>query len=320
MNSLSLLAQLNLIPNGGFEEYSACPQFQSQFYLVKSWFNPSDNSPDYFNSCAPPLPLINSVHVPDNSIGWQNAFEGVAYAGSAMIYNNLDGREYISCKLNDSLNSNTQYLLTFYVSLADICNAAVGSIGAYFMHDSAHFKTIDTINVQPQIQHPINSIIKDTANWVQISDTFTANGEEKFMIIGNFLDDAHTLVDTLVPNQIGYTAYYYIDDVSLYEVTEDTQINHPFFNNPIAIGHIQKPLEPLIIPSLLSANSDVYWQFINLQEKTSLKLYNAIGQLAFSTANYQNNLTVSLLAAGVYFYEVQITSGEILKGKLVVIR
>lgn len=32
--------------------------------------------------------------------------------------------------------------------------------------------------------------------------------------------------------------------------------------------------------------------------------YNEIGQLVFSTINYQNDLIVSSLAAGVYFYEV----------------
>ncbi|MCY7409495.1 MAG: T9SS type A sorting domain-containing protein, partial [Chitinophagales bacterium] len=141
-----------------------------------------------------------------------------------------------------------------------------------------------------------------------------------FITIGNFNDDAHTPFDTLVYNEQGwYGAYYYIDDVSLYEVT-DTQSNHPFLQHENAFGNIGNPIEPLIIPTMLIANSDVNWQFINLQENTAVKLYNAIGQLEFSTANYQNNLQVSLLAAGIYFYEVQLEDGKMLKGKLVVIR
>ncbi len=321
VNSLSLLAQLNLIPNGDFEYYTECPASSNSIdELSKAypWFNPTSNTPDYYNVCDT---FPERSGVPSNSYGFQYPRSGGGYAGVVVYYATKNGRDYLSVPLILPLEKSKFYQLGYYLNLSNQSSAASSSIGAFFSIDSIQAdSTIQILNLTPQIQHATDSFLRDTLNWMKVSGTFVAQGGERFLTIGNFNDDAHTPLDTFyyVPNN-WYSVYYYIDDVSLYEV-KDTQSNHPFLQHENAFGNIGKPIEPLVIPTLLSANSDVNWQFINLKENTSLKLYNAIGQLEFSTANYQNNLQVSLLAAGIYFYEVQLEDEKMLKGKLVIIR
>jgi hypothetical protein len=315
------MAQENLIPNGDFEYYIECPTFQNGWYEINKaapWYNPTLNTPDYFNVCDT---LVNQLGVPKNLWGFQYANSGDAYAGFAVHYGSINGREYISTSLTATLTNGKQYQMNFFLNLSNQSAAASSSIGAYFSIDSIQGDTtIQVINLKPQIKLNVDNVITDTLNWVRVTDTFIADGGERFLTIGNFNDDEHTVLDTFhyVPNY-WHLVYYYIDDVSLYEVTEDTTPKHPILHNPIAVTNLKPPPEALIIPTLISGK-DLYWQFIHLQPNTAVKLYNALGQLVFSSFNYQNNLSVGFLAAGVYFYEVEEENGERVNGKVVVMR
>ncbi|MCW5919523.1 MAG: T9SS type A sorting domain-containing protein [Bacteroidetes bacterium] len=77
--------------------------------------------------------------------------------------------------------------------------------------------TIYNLSYVPQIINT-NGIIYDTLNWTQISGTFVAGGGEKFITIGNFNDDANTVLDSnTYANQPA--VYFYIDDVSVVDCT-----------------------------------------------------------------------------------------------------
>src|SRR5690606_13010817 len=93
----------------------------------------------------------------------------------------------------------------------------------------------------PQVQNPQGNIIIDTLNWVAITGTYTANGTEKYLMLGNFLSDEDT--DTLTVN-LTWSAYNYIteaniDDVSCIPIDleayagRDTTI---FLNDSVYIG------------------------------------------------------------------------------------
>ena len=91
-------------------------------------------------------------------------------------------------------------------------------MGAYLDDGS-----IDTVSicskpitfVKPQVY--TDSVIKDTMNWVKIEGSFTANGTERFITLGNFFPkDSVTYVEMF----FGWShqwAYYLIDDVSVIE-------------------------------------------------------------------------------------------------------
>ena len=65
-------------------------------------------------------------------------------------------------------------------------------------------------------------IISDTLNWTKVNFVYAAEGNENYLIIGNFQADSQTDTTTL-SNQSGEN-YYYIDDISV------TEINYQFPN------------------------------------------------------------------------------------------
>src|SRR5947207_14609609 len=80
----NLWAQVNLIPNGDFEYYSDCPGYENELYNLNKavpWFNPTLNTPDYFNACDSLIPSYASSGVPDNFEGSQYPHSGFGYAG-----------------------------------------------------------------------------------------------------------------------------------------------------------------------------------------------------------------------------------------------
>ena len=132
---LEVLGQVNLVSNGSFEEYSQCPDPatldpmpDNMIELATGWDNPTGYSPDYFHSC---VVIANGLGVPQNGYGHQNARTGNAYAGLISMIE-TDGREYIQTQLATQLIAGKQYVVTFYVSLAESCLYSSNNMGTYF--------------------------------------------------------------------------------------------------------------------------------------------------------------------------------------------
>jgi hypothetical protein len=70
----------------------------------------------------------------------------------------------------------------------------------------------------PQIQSNLG-IITDTLNWIAISGTYTATGDEKYMVLGNFKSDVATNTLLINPTYLPTLVNdIYIDDVSCMDV------------------------------------------------------------------------------------------------------
>ncbi len=217
----------NLIYNGDFEIHDTCPNGQGQITYAPNWYS-ATGTPDYFNSC---ISYTNVISMPFNALGYekdyknQNAYAGL-YTFNRAFPNN--GREYIGTKLLDTLKVNKKYLGTFYTNQCNNWNYAVASIGAYFTNGSILPTYPEFINVfNPQINNTI--LLKDTVNWLMVQDTFIAHGGETYLTIGNFSYDS--LSDTLRVYNMGSGhnndyAYYYIDGVSVYDVTSGVCNNY----------------------------------------------------------------------------------------------
>jgi OOP family OmpA-OmpF porin len=205
---LEVHGQVNLVPNPSFEINSLTNSCYSSIDSVDNWFNPHAATPDYFtfNGSCQGVSAIN------NPLGFQTPIEGSSYAG--IIAYVSPTREYIATKFISTLEQQN-YKLEFYISLANESKYAIKSIGAYFTDDTSGFKS-QTMNllVQPQIENQ-NIFLDDTLDWIKISGNYSANGIEKFLIIGNFRNDNNTekkIINTSSPDDY---AYYYVDKVSL---------------------------------------------------------------------------------------------------------
>jgi hypothetical protein len=218
----------NLVPNPGFEDYTSCPNGISELALAAPWFQPTAGTSDYFNTCAS---FSSQAGVPSNFAGSQTAHGGQAYAGEYVEHTYLPGyREYMETPLLVPLAAGHTYAVSFYVSLASTSEYAVTNVGAYLSVNPVTSANVTYLPVISQVQNPAGNFL-NSANWTLVQGTYTALGGESYLTIGNFYDDAHTLVQPVVGgNNTGYS-YYYIDDVSV----TDPSLCNTCSNNCIVI-------------------------------------------------------------------------------------
>ena len=227
--SLSLYAKAqNLVPNGYFEIYDTCPNNISQINYALSWINADvRTSPDYYNACASASSQLN---VPYTAFGYQpdccggGGIAGI-YAFNKFYHN--DGRDYIQAKLTDTLKTGHKYIATMYVSSCNDFDYAIASLGMFFTSTAVQGPSnVGFMNVpNPQVKN--TSLLSDTANWMLVQDTLIAQGGEAYLTIGNFSYDALSDTTKVNSNAIFFGgAYYYIDGVSVYDVTNGACNNY----------------------------------------------------------------------------------------------
>jgi gliding motility-associated-like protein len=283
-------AQVNLVPNPSFEEYSQCPNFYGQIDYLSSWYS-ANNTPDYFNECG-----ITPASVPTNFAGNQFAHSGYGYIGIGTYDGILNTREMIGVKLNQSLVSNKYYCIGLYISLGEAFKYASNNIGVYLSNN-----TIILTNYQFDIIPNINfqQIVLDSTSWVYIQGYYKAIGGEDYITIGNFFDNNNTELDIIKESSTPF-AYYYIDDVSVVECEV-----------------------PIKIPDVFTPNEDEFnpvFKIENLLPQSNLTIYNRWGSQVYQSNNYQNNWDGENHPSGVYYYILTLATGEVKKGTVTILR
>ncbi|MCE2612836.1 OmpA family protein [Flavobacteriaceae bacterium D16] len=208
----------NLVKNPSFEQFEQCPVKLGNLDAdVVQWSTPTLGSTDYFHSC--------SVHMgtPKNFNGEQAAKFGSGYAG-LYLYAPDDYREYLQGELITPLTKGERYELSFYISLAERSDFAIREFGVLFSDKPLNFATKknisnkvryrETTNRYHYFRIPETEFLKDTRDWVEVRTTFEAKGMERYMILGNFENNARTL-KTKRKRVAKQGAYYYLDRVSL---------------------------------------------------------------------------------------------------------
>ena len=304
--------QTNLVPNWSFEDTLHCPPSRTllpgsqQIADAIGWYNPTQESPDYYNQCSS---FSGGVGVPANSLGYQNARTGVAYAGIgtySLISSN--DREYIEIKLKDSLRKGRKYCVSFYVSLADSVSYSNNDIGAYFSTTLIVSGSTGILPYIPQIENPSTNQLTSKTVWMEVSGNFIANGGEQYVTIGNFENDTNP--DTTYIQGGGYEgvllySYYYIDDVSVIEC-DDTIVT-----------------DILQIPNVITPNNDGKNDAFYIQKlpaQSSLTIFNRWGNTVYHSLNYQNNWEADGVNSGTYYYLLTLPDGTLKKGFIEVIK
>ena len=215
----------NLVPNPGFEEYITCPKETGKRQAnIIGWTQPTSGAMDYFNRCSA------TCGVPENAMGRQEPKNGDACIGLLLFHDKH--RSYAQIELKNPLVEGNTYNVEFSVSLSEKSKFAIGNIGAYFTAAKFESKTDGVLECfetfedrgskeiiaglcKPQIRNASASFISDVYDWTTISGSFKARGGEKYIIIGNFYaSDGTKALDVDGKNPY---AYYYIDDVAVYQ-------------------------------------------------------------------------------------------------------
>lgn len=292
LSATQVAGQVNLVPNGSFEEYTECPindGIIGNVHKAIGWYSPTGGTSDFFHECA-------------YEIGWGiPTVEGYyAFADSGMariIMFGLVGdqtREYISCELSDTLEAGELYQFTMHLKYANGNGRVIGSVSAHFSPDSIMDTTLnhELLDLLPTIQRDPDSIMSDTSIWYKWQATFNAQGGERFVTIGNLLDDVDTEWEALSINQT--SCAYYLDGISLIKYEPDAiqefTIEASFSPNPATDQLTITSNHPQLHVSILSIAGQV------------LQTEQLIG-----SGNHQ--LDLNGLSSGVYFVRMQTSDG-----------
>ena len=279
-------AQVNLVLNANLEQYSHCPDEIDEIKYATNWsqldtnWSPPDwahdyscGFPEYCNVCG----AGPGCAVPYNGFYYNYPHSGKGMAQLTMYSNPLFGsdrcsRDYMQGKLLANLIPGQSYCVSFYVAIEQGSTYAVNHIGAYLDDgtiDTTHLYGTPQTQYTPQIYS--TSVMYDTVSmdsmrygftwwgkWVKIQGSFIANGNEKFITIGNFSDLAHTsaiaIQDTIGEYLLmaSLFAYYLVDDISV--IRSDARPNAGP-NHSIPIGGV----DSVIIGDTLDTYLPVYW-------------------------------------------------------------
>ena len=212
--------QGNLAPNPGFEDYTSCPNDVSEMDLAAPWFRPTDGTSDYYNACDTVTSSQNwLMGVPVNTIGNRTAHGGVAYAGFYAFLSSSEYREYVEAPLLAPLLAHHTYSVSFWVAYTPAWSGvAVDNLGACCSTSPLwNFATDAHLPATPQVRNSAGSFLT-SPDWTLIQGTFAAQGGEAWITIGNFYGDPNTPT-ILAGNSRTGDAYYYLDDVSVVDVT-----------------------------------------------------------------------------------------------------
>lgn len=205
----------NIVPNPGFETYSATPIgwfYKGQHFtdVMKYWDSPTAASPDVFG------PKVRvPAHWAAKGFGKQTPHRGESMVGITG-YGCEEGkphcREYVQIQLKEPLVIGQGYYAEFFVSHLPR-SIQIDGIGMFFSTNKIKVKTDALLDFEPQVAAE-GILSAPEHRWIKVSGTFIADTEAEYLTIGNFHTDSLTAKRVPFNNCLNY-AYYYIDDVVL---------------------------------------------------------------------------------------------------------
>jgi len=217
--------ETNLVPNGSFEKIGEGLRRAGEFELVESWSNASLAASDAFARET----RSKYVKVPDNLYGSEEPFEGENYV-SVVTYSYRHRKikkSYLTVDLKKKLAENSLYCIRFKASLAERSNYATNNLGVALTKGKVSEKTESTIRRSDILLSDKNEVVNQRDGWWEFCKRYAANGNEKYLTIGNFTDDNSTVTEQMeLPAKYAEegpeaVALYYIDAVEVREIQTD---------------------------------------------------------------------------------------------------
>ena len=280
----------NLVLNPSFEDLTidCCdyPLGSNAFLMLEYWTN-ANNPPSYTMadlshrclSCA-----IPSYSLPGNApFGNQCPRTGDGFAShfnfDFEILPITEAAEYIQGELYLSLQANQEYIISFWISLADLVNYTYTNYSILFTNTQLNENNLYLDYFSPQII--TNTYITETDRWQNIKIQFTAQGGEKYFSFGTFLsyDQLDTfrigcaIYDSLHPNSCYDICYVYLDDVAIYPA------DAPVYDADTGGDQILCKGESLVL-GFPSRSQYLYWWY-----DFEGNLIDSIGQITVSPDN-----------------------------------
>ena len=207
----------NLISNGSFESIDKTVKKLGSIQSAVGWTHPTGAKSDLFV----PSKKVPDVDPQTNPYGMEVAQDGENFAGIIVYsHNNKLPRTYITTKLSTPMKKGMKYCVKFYVSLGEYSKYASNNIAANFNKKEFGTTEKNSIIDESHIRHWENKTFNATFSWERVCGTYTADGGEKFVTIGNFETNETTNTervkkDPSLKGTQAIAAYYYIDNISV---------------------------------------------------------------------------------------------------------
>jgi len=258
------LAQ-NLIADSSFESNKFIPIDYSSLGASTTWNSPTRGTTDLFCKCDKKLKKSSHVDVPQNAMGIQDAHSGNCYAGFFACSHGFY-REYLQTSLSQALQPNKEYILSMYISLSDYSRLAIDKLGVCFMNKSVKYEHSGVItDIRPMYIPLEDEVGMDIDEWHQLTLIFKAKGGENTLLIGSFGIKRLWQTGNTVPKEVSSPinknierdAYYYVDDISIFEykreVIDTTEApENPYFALMKPDSAITEIIEPETIEQVPS--------------------------------------------------------------------
>jgi outer membrane protein OmpA-like peptidoglycan-associated protein len=119
------------------------------------------------------------------------------------------------------------YCVRYNLSLAEISKYGVNNVGVFISDRKLTNPDDNAISLEPQILEKSNKSIVNVDGWESICKTFIGSGKEEYIIIGGFGPEDKMKLEKVkkAPGGMiqGNEAYYYIDNVEIFEVEAGSQ-------------------------------------------------------------------------------------------------
>ncbi len=217
VSSSSFTQAQNLVPNHDFSQFDKCPDDRGQIFRASPWYSPNGRTTDFIHECGEQ----GNTGIPRNRWGFQRPASGTGYAGirtwlaqEGSVPRNY--REYLAVALIEPLQAGKTYFVSFKVSLGDSSRYMSDDIGLAF--SDTQFVNRQVLPYTPAISNPQNQFLNNSYVWTTISGRYEAKGGEKYLAIGNFLDDTQIsrlsfYNNPLININLFNTVYYFVDEV-----------------------------------------------------------------------------------------------------------
>lgn len=295
--STALAQPDNLVPNPSFEDTI---DYSNGFFSPKYW-DMTLGSPDYFSSSfkAP----LEGRKTPFSYYGFQIPKSGIAYMGLGIKKSDSpEKREYIQVKLKNLLTKDSLYDVSFWVNLPDSFRLACEQSNIAFAFSDTMIDITQNLHSLINWIKPLNFSVStwnptNKITWEKISNKYIAEGDEEYIIIGNFLQDSLSKLKDVGggnENVFKISSYYFIDEVEVSLHMKQDTLSPP-------------TIEQIIIPNIFTPNNDGIndsWRIENDGLVQKVFIYNRWGNKIYSWNGAGGYWDGKDCEAGVYFYKI----------------
>ncbi len=260
------------MPNWSFEDTLPNPTWTGFVPTdCALWQSPLPGDAKYLNDNSPVSGVASWYQVPHTGAAW-----ALIYTNDSRdsIGNWNNGRDILEVQLINTLMPGKKYCVSFFVSRYDYCNYACNNIGALLSPTPVAISN-SIVTLTPTINNdPISNPLLSDSTWMKVSGSFIAVGDEQYIIIGNFNNDATSdTVFTGAAQMNANYAEYMVDDVSVIRC-DDT---------------IPSTENNLFVPNAFSPNGDgnndtLFVRGQNIKE-LHFYVYDRWGEKVFETIN-----------------------------------